>query len=286
MEALLYDKLEHHDVKCKVCNYYCVIKENHKGICGVRKNEGGILIAQNYGKSIGNSIDPIEKKPLYHFLPKTMTYSFAGGGCNFDCPWCQNYDISQSPRFFKEMIGRKISIDSHIEYAKRHDCPSISYTYTEPTIFIEYALDVMKLATQNNIKNIWVTNGDMSSETLDLIIPYLDAVNIDYKGTSKIYQKHRLGDNLRVLENMKKLIDSNIHVEVTTLLIPEIDIDAFKEIAVDLSKYIPLDTPWHITRFFPAYKMNNDKPTSLELMYKAYEIAQEVGFKKIHLGNI
>ncbi len=288
MEALLYDKLSDLTVRCNVCNFRCVIKNHKRGICGVRENTEGVLHTLNYNKAIAVSIDPIEKKPIYDFLPKTSTYSFATSGCNMHCLWCQNHDISQSPKPNNRVFGYEITPLQHVKTAIQKNCPSISYTYSEPTIFLEYALETMKIAKDNGLKNIWVSNGYMSKETLELILPYLDAANIDYKGADSVYKKYCGGSNLPVLENMKTMIESGIHLEVTTLLVPGINTELkdIGDIASDLVKFLGTDFVWHITRFFPNYKMLDKNPTEKSILMDAREIGKNLGIKKIYLGNI
>ncbi len=286
MKAILYETLQDNSVKCKVCNHYCIILSMKRGKCGVRENMEGTLIALNYGLTVASSIDPIEKKPLYHYLPKTRTYSFATVGCNMDCPWCQNNRISQSTKPHETVDGTVVPPSTHVLYALEYGCPSISYTYSEPTIFLEYALEVMKEAKENELKNIWVSNGYMSKETMALILPYIDAVNIDVKGTSEIYKKYKLGDFNKVLENIVVFQKNGKHVEITTLLIPDITIDDFKQLAETLKENIDLNTPWHISRFFPYYKMSHSHITDRNLMQQAKRIAKKEGFKNVYLGNI
>ncbi|MCX5774888.1 MAG: radical SAM protein, partial [Firmicutes bacterium] len=156
-EAMLYQKLADNKVRCAVCSHRCLIKDGFRGICGVRENVGGVLYALNYGKTIAAAIDPIEKKPLYHFLPRTEIYSFAAAGCNLRCSWCQNWEISQSPKPTNPIIGEDMTPEEHVKLALENKCPSIAYTYSEPTIFLEYALDTMKLARVKGLKNVWVT---------------------------------------------------------------------------------------------------------------------------------
>lgn len=289
IEALLYEKMKDEIVKCNVCNLHCIIKEGKRGVCGVRENIKGTLYALNYGKTIAAAVDPIEKKPLYHFLPKTKVYSFAAVGCNMRCSWCQNYSISQSPKPDKPVLGQNVTPMEHVDNAMRYDCPSIAYTYSEPTIFLEYALDTMKLAKVHGIKNVWVSNGDMSTETLDLIIPCLDAANIDYKGPDDgVYEKYCGGKATHVMSNMKKLKDAGVHLEMTTLVIPGInDTDQqFEMIAHEIVKELGYDVPWHITRFFPAWKMQDTPVTPYERLKKAYDIGKSLGIRTIHIGNI
>ncbi len=288
MEAMLYEKLPNLKVKCLVCSHYCILNDRKKGICGVRKNIDGEMHVLNYGKTVASSIDPIEKKPLYHFLKGTNSYSFATAGCNMRCPWCQNYAISQSPKkltFTKEF---EISPKEHVRRALHYQCPSISYTYTEPTIFLEYAYDTMVLAKKEGLKNIWVTNGFMSEETLELILPLLDAANVDYKGKGDVYQKYCSGNAEAILRNMKIMKEAGVHLEVTTLLIPGVNdkLDDIQSLVNDLVTFLGDDTIWHISRFFPAYQMKDLPITPKNTLLKAKEIGHSAGLKRIYLGNI
>jgi len=288
MEAMLYKKLSKLNVHCLVCNHYCVLEDGQRGLCGVRENIDGVMHVLNYGKTVASSIDPIEKKPLNQYLEKTYTYSFASVGCNIDCPWCQNYSISQSPKPANDIEGIYITPKEHVFKAIQSNCPSISYTYSEPTIFLEYALETMKLAKDERLKNIWVTNGYMSIESLELILPLLDAANVDYKGQHNLYSKYSLGNAKVILNNMKLIKEAGIHLEVTTLIIPGLNDkeEDILEIANDLKKYVGVDTPWHISRFFPAYKMKGTEVTLKETLIMAKKIGYDVGFKNIYLGNI
>lgn len=293
-QCYLYKKLDNDRAQCQTCNHFCKIAPGKRGICGVRQNRDGKLYLLVYGKAIAAHIDPIEKKPLYHFLPGTSIYSIATVGCDFSCSWCQNDDISQASKSAEfghllEISGENLPPEKVIANAKKFNCPSIAYTYTEPTIFLEYAFDCMKLAKKEGLKNVWVSNGFMSPQTLKMITPYLDAINVDLKGfKEKTYQKY-CGARLKpVLENLKKIAKSTIHLEVTTLIIPEVN-DSEKElkeitqfIANDLGK----DVPWHISRFFPAFKMMDTPITPIETLDKAEAIGKKAGLKYIHKGNI
>jgi len=287
MEAILYDKLEDFKVRCNVCHHHCLIEPDKRGICGVRENLNGTLIALNYGKAIAVSIDPIEKKPIYEFMPRTMTYSFATEGCNLHCPWCQNHHISQI-KHDKDISGHEISPLQHASMALKYNCPSISYTYSEPTIFLEYALETMKIAKQKGLKNIWVSNGYMSEEALDLIIPLVDAFNIDYKGSTSIYQHYCGGTASDVIENLSHIKSMGIHLEITTLLIPGVNDspDEVDKLAEELIGALGKNFIWHITRFHPAYKMKDKPITSKGTMYSALKIARDKGIRSVYLGNI
>jgi len=186
MEAYLYEPLEENKVKCNLCNHECVIKEGRRGICGVRENRGGVLNTLVYGKLIARHIDPIEKKPLFHLMPGSLSYSIATVGCNFKCKFCQNADIAQMPSDRNGVImGDPFSPGDIVDAALKEDCKTIAYTYTEPTVFFEFAYDTAKLAHQKGIKNVFVTNGYMTAQALNMISPYLDAANVDLKAYTK-----------------------------------------------------------------------------------------------------
>ncbi len=288
-EAILYEKAEENKVKCVVCNHRCSIAEGKRGICGVRENSQGTLYTLNYGKTVAAHIDPIEKKPLYHFLPGTMIYSFAAVGCNFRCSWCQNWEISQSPKPSNPIEGSDVSPKEHVQRAIKYECPSIAYTYSEPTIFVEYALDTMKLAREEGLKNVWVTNGYMSRETLDMVIPFLDATNVDYKGPNDgVYEKYCGGTAEPVMDNLKYLYEAGVHLEITTLIVPGINDKPgqLEKIARFIARDLSKDVPWHISRFFPAWKMMDTPITSLEILEIAQAIGKNEGLKHIHVGNV
>ena len=288
-KALLFDELGDEKIRCAVCSLRCVILPGGRGHCGVRENLNGQLYSLNYGKTIAVHVDPIEKKPLYHFMPGTRTYSFAAAGCNFDCPWCQNWEISQNPKPSKPVEGVETSADEHVDRAIQSRCPSISYTYSEPTIFLEYALDTMKLAAGKGLKNIWVTNGSMTTETLDLIAPYLDAANVDFKGaTNGVYEKYCGGKADTIMETLKYLKKANIHTEITTLIVPGINDkpEDLEYIADFIADKLGREVPWHISRFFPAWKMMNTPITPMETLEMARITAEKAGLKNIHIGNV
>lgn len=292
-ESYLYKKSGDY-CQCNTCNHHCRIAPFRRGICGVRENNRGKLMILTYGRIIAENIDPIEKKPLLKFMPGTNTLSIASIGCNFRCDWCQNDDISQMPKnnFDRDAIINKIGIETEpsqiIEIAKKTNCPSISYTYTEPTVFLEFAFDTMKLAKSAGLKNLWVSNGYFSKETLDLISPYLNAINIDLKGFSEENYLKYSGAHLQpVLDNISEIYKRKIHLEVTTLIIPGVNDDEkqLSDIANYLAK-ISHDIPWHISRFFPAYKMMDTEITPIETLEKAKSIGKKAGLKYIYIGNV
>jgi len=291
-EALLYKKLDGKEVKCNLCNQGCIINNRKRGICGVRENRDGILYTLVYGKAIAENIDPIEKKPFYHFLPGTYSLSIATVGCNFRCLHCQNADISQISKKRPEdveILGKDLSPQEVVKHALDNNCPSISYTYTEPTIFLEYALDCMKLARKKGLKNTWVSNGYMTKEALDLIAPYLDAINVDLKTFTEEFYQEVCGARLKpVLENLIDIKKRGIHLEITTLIIPgKNDSEKeLKQIADFIKKKVGADTPWHVSRFFPYYKMEDVPSTPVEKVQRAVEIGKEVGLKYVYAGNV
>lgn len=289
MKSLFYNELTDQKIQCHVCEHHCVIPVQEHGICGVRFNNKGTLEVLNYNKAIAISIDPIRKKPLYHYLKQTNTYSFAAIGCNLQCAWCQNSSISQSQHRSSEIPGHFVTPQQHVNQAIQYGCPSISYTYSEPTIYLEYALETMKLAHKQGLKNIWVTNGFMSKQTMQAILPYLDAVNVDYKASSEsVYSSYIGGRPQPILRNIKQCKEAGVHVEITTLLIPGVN-DSNTElthIVQDLINVLGTDFVWHISRFFPSYKMNEISPTPMTTLLTAKDIGTKYGIQTIYLGNV
>ncbi len=287
-EAKLYEKLPENKVRCHLCAHYCLIAEGKKGVCQVRENQGGTLYTLVYGRAIAAHIDPIEKKPLMHFYPGTTAYSVATVGCNFHCQWCQNWDISQMVRERQLIMGEEASPAQIVSAAKRAGCRSLAYTYTEPTIFFEYAYDTARLAHEAGLSNVYVTNGYMTAEMLDAFHPYLDAANVDLKAfRDSTYQKY-VGARLQpVLDALKKMKELGIWVEVTTLIIPGINDsdEELRDAANFVANELGTETPWHISRFFPTYKMTNLPRTPLETLRRAQEIGQETGLRYIFVGN-
>jgi pyruvate formate lyase activating enzyme len=286
-EVYLYKKLKDKKVQCRNCAHYCIIKDSQRGVCGVRENKNGQFFALNYGRVTACHIDPIEKKPFYHFLPGTHSLSIATVGCNFKCKFCQNWEISQA----KQIKGQDLSPEDIVEMAKKNKLPSISYTYTEPAIFSEYALDTMKIAQKEGLKNAWVTNGFWSKELFDLISSYLDAANVDLKSfEDEFYQKICQGRLQPVLDTIKRLKNKKIWVEITTLVIPTLNDkeEIFTNIANFIKKELGAETPWHISRFFPevSWQLQNLPETPIETLKKAQQIGKKAGLKYVYLGNV
>jgi pyruvate formate lyase activating enzyme len=289
MKAKLWKK-EKDKIRCQLCNHRCLIDNEGRGLCGVRKNKNGVLISLNYSRLIAENIDTIEKKPIYHYLPNSLTYSIATPGCNFSCMWCQNSEISQITKDktfpFSKIIKR--SPKQIASSAKKNNCQSIAYTYTEPTIFFEFALETMKIAKKNNLRNIWVSNGYFTKKCWQQIKDYLDAINIDLKGfKEETYQKFCSAKLEPVLSNIYEINQSTTHLEITTLIIPNIN-DSKKELT-DLAKYIYSlnpEIPWHLSRFYPKYKILDKEKTSRSILEKAKAIGKNIGLKYIYLGNL
>jgi len=287
-EAYLYEKLGNEKVRCRLCNHNCLIKGGGKGICGVRENRVGTLISLVYGKVIARHCDPIEKKPLSHFLPGSLSYSIATVGCNFRCLFCQNSDISQMPADQNRIIGEDMAPEEIVRDALSTGSASIAYTYTEPTVYFELALDTARLATAKGLKNVFVSNGYMSKQCLEEISPDLHAANVDLKAFSDSFYKEQCGAKLApVLKTLETMKNQGVWLEVTTLLIPDLN-DAkeeLKSIARFLADLDP-DVPWHISRFHPTYRLNHISSTPPESIRRARDLGYEAGLKYVYTGNI
>jgi len=288
-EAMLYEKLDNKQVHCYLCAHQCKISPSQFGICGVRQNIDGTLHTLVYGDVIASHIDPIEKKPLYHFLPGTSSYSIATIGCNFRCGFCQNWQISQiSKKDNAHFGGQELLPDQVVKEAIEHDSKSISYTYTEPTIFFEYAYDTARLAKDADLYSIFVTNGYMTKQALDTIHPFLDAANVDLKSFREEYYikncKAHLQPVLDAISYMKKL---GIWLEITTLVIPG-ENDSQEELTeiAQFIAHIDKGIPWHVSRFHPDYKFDNYQATPIDVLRKAWEIGEACGLRYIYLGNV
>ena len=288
-EAMLYEKLAGGGVHCLLCAQDCKIADSGYGFCGVRKNENGTLYSCVYGEIIASHVDPIEKKPLYHFFPGTKAYSVATVGCNFKCGFCQNWQISQSTkRDAASRAGYEMSPEGAVREAKKYKCKSISYTYTEPTVFFEFAYDTAKLAKEENIYNTFVTNGYMTKKALDIIKPYLDACNVDLKSFSdKTYKEISQGSLEPVLESIRHMKKIGIWTEVTTLVVPGMnDSDGELGSIAEFIAGVGEDIPWHISRFHPDYNYTDAHPTPLVTLKRAESIGKKAGLRYVYLGNV
>ena len=288
-EALLYKKLAENKVSCFLCSHRCLIHDGKFGVCHVRENRGGILYTHAYGDLVAQHIDPVEKKPLYHFFPGSRSYSIAAIGCNFQCGFCQNWQISQAKEAERlELRSQELNPEDVVKQAKRSGSTSISYTYTEPTIFFEYAFEIGQLAKREGLYNVFVTNGYMTEEMIQMVHPVLDAANIDLKSFNDDYYrkicKGKLAPVLKSIERMKKL---NIWVEVTTLIVPGQN-DSEEELRKIANYLAGVDSsiPWHISRFYPQYKMEDVESTPVKVLNRAYEIGKEAGLRYVYLGNV
>ncbi|MCM8786495.1 MAG: AmmeMemoRadiSam system radical SAM enzyme [Candidatus Omnitrophica bacterium] len=288
-EALFYKKLEQKQVKCFLCNHNCLIALDNFGRCRVRQNKNGSLYSLNYGEVVAANIDPIEKKPFFHFLVGSVSFSIACVGCNFSCDFCQNWEISQEKEAKKLNIKTNlVTPDEIINLALKANCPSISYTYTEPTIYFEFAFDCCKLAKQKGLKNAFVTNGYISKDSLEYISAYLDAANVDLKSFNEDFYKKICKATLKpVLENIILMKRLNIWVEVTTLLIPGLN-DSKQELKKIAEFLVSVDKnlPWHISAFHPDYKLTNIQATEFTSLKIAYQIGKEAGLNYVYIGNV
>lgn len=288
-EAVLYKKLKDKKVRCNLCNHRCLISPGKRGVCFVRENKNGILYSLVYGIALAANIDPIEKKPLFHFQPGTNSFSIATAGCNFRCEFCQNWQESQITKGPQgRIVGQELPPKRVVEEAKRTGCASIAYTYTEPTIFFEYAQDTAKLAKKEGITNVFVTNGYQTPETIKEMAKFVDAANVDLKSFSEKFYQKVCGAKLKpVLESIKLMHKAGIWIEITTLVVPKQN-DSKKELT-QIAKFIAKvnkSIPWHISRFHPDYKMLDSYPTPIETLEMAYDIGKKAGLKYVYLGNI
>ena len=273
-------------ITCLLCQHYCKLKEGQVGICGVNKNEHGALKNLVYGHPIALNIDPVEKKPLYHLLPGTTALSFGTVGCNFKCPFCQNWNISQEKKIDRSIY---VSPEEMVNIALEHNCSSIAYTYNEPTIFYPYARDIGLIAREKGLKNIFVSNGFESKEIIADMPNWLDAANIDLKSWSDSYYKKVLKGGLEgVKDTLRRMVDAGIWVEVTTLLI-EGENDSNEDLeamANFIAKELGYHVPWHLSAFHPDYKMLDHDYTKLATLQRASKIAKEAGLYYVYLGNV
>lgn len=286
-EAMLYEKKEDKKVKCNLCARRCLINNGGTGFCLVRKNDGGTLFTLVFGKAISACIDPITKKPLSHFNPGAMVVSIATVGCNFRCQFCDNWMISQE----KELSGHNFPPEDVVKAAGANGCQGISYTYTEPTIFFEYAFETAKLARQVGFFNTFVTNGYMTPEAVKTIAPYLDAATVDFKGGAdpEFYKTFSAVPSVEpIFQALKEMRHNDIHIEITNLVVPKSgdSLEKIKQLASWIKDAIGKDTPFHLLRFHPDYQLTTIPATSIESLEKAYVAAKEAGLNYVYIGNV
>lgn len=287
-EAMLYTPLTDKRVRCRLCKHFCQIADGRRGLCKVRENRAGTLYTLVYGQSVAAGIDPIEKKPLFHLQPGSSSFSIATVGCNFKCRHCQNWQIAQYPRTHGgEIPGQQLSPESVVDQARAAGCASIAYTYTEPTIFFEYAYETARLASRAGLKNVFVSNGYTSAEALQAISPYLDAVNVDLKSFSEDFYHKICGAKLQpVLETIRLYRELGVWVEVTTLVIPGYN-DAEGELR-GIADFIAVgvEIPWHVSAFYPTHELRDAPRTSAETLRRARQIGLDAGLRYVYEGNI
>lgn len=287
-EAMLYERLGDKKVRCFLCSHRCVINEGKRGICFVRENREGMLYSLVYGKVISMNIDPIEKKPLFHFHPGSTSFSIATVGCNFRCKHCQNFEISQYPKEHGgDIAGTTVTPEAVVEAAERNGCKSISYTYTEPTIFFEFAYDCAILAKGKSIKNVFVSNGFMTPESVRAIAPHLDGNNIDLKGGEKFYKEICGARAEPVRDTIRLMKELGVWVEVTTLIIPGYN-DAEEDLKsiAEFIKSVDPAIPWHVTQFYPTYKLTDAPRTPIKTLRWARQMGFDTGLKYVYEGNV
>ncbi|WP_028575600.1 AmmeMemoRadiSam system radical SAM enzyme [Desulfonatronovibrio hydrogenovorans] len=288
-QAILWRKQKEHKVQCMACSHFCLIEPGEKGLCGVRQNMEGILHSLVRDKLAALNLDPIEKKPLFHFLPGTLTLSLGTMGCNLSCTFCQNYSLSQPPKENQELEGESISPEKIVEMALEYKAASISYTYSEPTIFIELVMDTARLAHKKGLKNIIVSNGYQSPDCLQEMDGFIDAANIDLKAFTDSFYKNYCGARLKpVQNNLVTIKKMGWWLEVTTLIIPGLNDspDELTRLADFLCHDLGPDTPWHISRFHPTFKMTDRPSTPVETLEMACAIGKKAGLEHVYTGNV
>jgi pyruvate formate lyase activating enzyme len=288
-EALLWEPVKDDIVRCRLCHHRCTIKPGRRGICGVRENRDGTLATRVYGRLIARHVDPIEKKPLYHFYPGSRSYSIATVGCNFKCRFCQNADIAQMPSDRGCITGDMALPEAVVADAVASGSRTIAYTYTEPTVFFDFALDTARMAGQKGLRNIFVTNGYMTPEALEMIQPWLDGANVDLKAFSDDFYKTYCGARLApVMATLEKMNAAGVFLEVTTLLIPGLNDDPgeLADMAGFIADALGADTPWHISRFHPTYRLLDRPPTPVATLLRARDIGLGAGLRYVYTGNV
>jgi len=287
--ARLWETAEGGKVQCRLCPFRCVIGPDQMGSCRVRKNEDGQLVSLNYHRLCAANEDPIEKKPLFHFMPESRSFSIACVGCNFQCDFCQNWQISQMAREQGRIAGQDLAQDQIVAQARDAGCQSISYTYTEPTIYYELAYDTSVLAHEAGLKNVFVSNGYISIEALVMIESYLDAINVDLKSFREEFYHQRCHARLEpVKESLRWLAKSRVWLEITTLVIPgQNDSEAeLRDIAEFIAGELGPQVPWHVSRFHPDYQLTDAPATPMRTVERALALGREAGLKYCYGGNV
>jgi len=275
-------------VRCGVCAHRCLVRPGRIGICGVRENRDGVLYSTAYGAAVAVAMDPIEKKPLFHVAPGSRAYSLATAGCPFHCVFCQNWEIAQGPRLGERPPARHLSPDRAVAEALEQGARSIAYTYVEPTVFLEYALDIARPARAAGLLNLFITDGYATPEAIALLATVLDAANVDLKSFDDAFYRRRCGARLdHVLEALEGYHRAGVWLEVTTLVIPGENDDPaeLRDLTAWLVEHLGPATPWHVSRFFPAFRMLDVPPTPLATLRRAVEIGREAGLRHIYVGN-
>ena len=288
-EARLWKPLSGGKVHCRLCAHYCVIDDGGRGRCGVRENHGGRLETQVYGRVAALNLDPVEKKPLFHYKPGATTLSFATMGCNLACSFCQNHTLSQPPRAGRPAQGRDTTPEQLVRTALDDGAESISYTYSEPTVFFEFMQDTARAAHEAGLGNIMVSNGFQSPECLEALDGLIDAANIDLKAFTEDFYRDRCGARLApVLENLKAIKTMGWWLEVTTLVIPGLNDSEgeLADMAGFLARELGSDTPWHVSRFHPDYTLTDRGPTPVATLETAYRLGREAGLDYVYTGNV
>lgn len=288
-QARLWKPLKDDSVQCQLCSHYCIVKSGDRGLCGVRENIEGSFMTHVYDRIASYNLDPVEKKPLYHFQPGSLTFSFATMGCNMSCSFCQNASLSQPPSTSRIIEGQPVTPQELVDAAVRNKASSISYTYSEPTIFFELMQDTARLAKEHGLRNIMVSNGFMSRECLDELGPLMDAANIDLKTFTDGFYRNNCNARLKpVLENLKHIKELGWWLEVTTLLIPgqNDSPEEIRSIAEFIANDLGVDTPWHISRFHPQHHMRDNIPTSVNALRDARNIGKKAELNHVYVGNV
>lgn len=286
--ALLWKALDNRVVSCRLCNHFCRIEPGQRGLCGVRENHDGVLASLSADRVAALNLDPIEKKPLFHFLPGTKSLSVGTMGCNLECAFCQNYSLSQPPRRGAPVEGRPISPEELVAEALSLGAASISYTYSEPTVFFELVKPTAELAASHGLKNVLVSNGFMSAQCLDELAGCVHAANIDLKAFSEDFYRELCGARLApVLENLKHIVRLGWWLEATTLVIPgkNDSPEELRELAAFIHDELGPDVPWHLSRFHPCYRLTDAPPTPVATLERAWNIGREAGLRFVYLGN-